>query len=51
MKPDEILKYCLENLEGSVLVESWGENGIFYNPGHVLKRGCVHIDGQGEGRG
>ena len=39
MKPDEILKYCLEELEGSVLVESWGEKGIFYNPGHVLKRG------------
>lgn len=39
MKPDEILKYCLENLEGSVLVESWGEKGIFYDPGHVLKRG------------
>ena len=39
MKSDEILKYCLENLEGSVLVESWGEKGIFYNPGHVLKRG------------
>ena len=39
MKPDEILKYCLENLEGSVLVESWGEKGIFYNPGNVLKRG------------
>lgn len=39
MKPDEILKYCLEELEGSFLVESWGEKGIFYNPGHVLKRG------------
>ena len=39
MKPDEILKYCLKNLEGSVLVESWGEKGIFYNPGRVLKRG------------
>lgn len=39
MKPDEILRYCLENLEGSTLVESWGEKGIFYNPGHVLKRG------------
>ena len=36
MKPDEILKYCLEELEGSVLVESWGEKGIFYNPGHVV---------------
>ena len=30
---------CLENLEGTVLVESWGEKGIFYNPDHVLKRG------------
>lgn len=34
-----MLKYCLENLEGSVLVESWGEKGIFYSPGRVLKRG------------
>lgn len=42
MKPDEILKYCLENLEGSALVESWGEKGIFYNPGHVLKRGGTY---------
>lgn len=24
MTPDEILKYCLENLEGTVLVNSWG---------------------------
>lgn len=31
MKPDEILQYCLETLDGSVLVESWGEKGIFYN--------------------
>ncbi len=39
MEAEGILKYCLENLEGSVLVESWGEKGIFYNPGRVLKRG------------
>lgn len=39
MKPEEILQYCLANLEGTVLVESWGEKGIFYNPGNVLKRG------------
>ena len=37
MTPDKILNYCLENLEGTVLVESWGEKGIFYNPDHVLK--------------
>ena len=39
MKPDEILAYCLKNLEGTTLVESWGEKGVFYNPNHILKRG------------
>ncbi len=39
MKSEEILKYCLENLEGTVLVNSWGEKGIFYNPDNKLKRG------------
>ncbi len=29
MKPDEILEYCLKNLEGSILVESWGEKRDF----------------------
>ena len=37
--PEEILQYCLARLEGTVLVNSWGERGIFYNPGGVLKRG------------
>ncbi len=39
MTPDHILDYCLEHFEGTVLMESWGEKGIFYNPDHVLKRG------------
>jgi len=39
MKPDDILEYCTSNLEGTVLVESWGEKGIFYNPYNTLKRG------------
>lgn len=39
MTPDEIIKYCLDNLEGTVLVKSWGERGIFYNPDKKLKRG------------
>ena len=39
MAPDKLLNYCLENLDGTVLSESWGEKGIFYNPDHVLKRG------------
>lgn len=39
MMPDEILRYCLDNLKGTVLVSSWGERGIFYNPEGKLKRG------------
>ena len=39
MRPDKILQYCLNNLEGTVLVNSWGEKGIFYNPNNTLKRG------------
>ena len=39
MKPSDILEYCLKNLEGTVLVESFGEKGIFYNPNNVMKRG------------
>lgn len=39
MRIDDILKYCLDNLEGTVLVESFGEKGIFYNPNNLLKRG------------
>lgn len=37
--PDEILKYCLESLNGTVLINSWGERGIFYDPDRKLKRG------------
>lgn len=39
MTPDEILEYCLNKLEGTVLISSWGERGIFYNPDNKLKRG------------
>lgn len=39
MPAQQILEYCLTTLNGTVLVESWGEKGIFYNPDHVLKRG------------
>lgn len=39
MMPDEILEYCLNKLEGTVLINSWGERGIFYNPDNKLKRG------------
>ncbi|MGC6174571.1 DUF6194 family protein [Lacrimispora sp. 38-1] len=39
MKPDDILEYCTSNLDGIVLIESWGEKGIYYNPCNTLKRG------------
>lgn len=39
MKPDEIFSYCFSTYPDIVLVDSWGERGIFYNPDKVLKRG------------
>lgn len=39
MKANDIIKYCLSHLKDVVLVESWGEKGIFYNPNNALKRG------------
>lgn len=39
MTTNEILQYCLNNLPDTVLVNSWGESGIFYNPNQSLKRG------------
>ncbi|MEH2953564.1 DUF6194 family protein [Candidatus Merdisoma sp. JLR.KK011] len=39
MTSNEILSYCLSHLKDVVFVESWGEKGIFYNPGGALKRG------------
>lgn len=39
MTANEFLEYCLDQLDGTILVNSWGERGIFYNPGNKLKRG------------
>ena len=39
MNANDILNYCVENLDGVVLDKNWGERGIFYNPGSVLKKG------------
>lgn len=38
MEVDNILKYCLDYLDETVLVESWGEWGIFYDSYNRLKR-------------
>lgn len=43
MKPEKILDHCLRELEGVVLVESWGERAIFYNPDGKLKRGVYVV--------
>lgn len=39
MTADKILEYCLKEYKGTVLISSWGERGIFYNPENKLKRG------------
>lgn len=39
MKLEDIITYCLDNLPDTILVSSWGESGIFYNPNNTLKRG------------
>lgn len=39
MRPNEIIEICHERMKGTVIVNAWGEKGIFYNPGEVLKRG------------
>lgn len=39
MEPHDILQYALTGLPDTVLVQSWGESAIFYNPGHARKRG------------
>lgn len=39
MKQEEIIKYCTSNFADVVVTNSWGEKGIFYNLGGILKRG------------
>ena len=53
MNAEEILQYCLDNLKGVVMVESWGERGIYYNPEGLLQRGVYILtikdkDGQND---
>lgn len=39
MNANGIITYCLEQFDGVVLRESWGERGLFYNPNEQLARG------------
>ena len=39
MTPAEIIYYCQQQLPGVINATNWGEEGIFYNPNHTLKKG------------
>lgn len=39
MAPEKILTDCLDQLAGTVLIDSYGERALYYNPGRKLKRG------------
>lgn len=39
MDQNEIIEYCLARFPDTVLINSWGERCIFYNPQNKLKRG------------
>ncbi len=40
MASDKLLNYCLENLEGTVVVESWGKKGFSIT--HTMYcNGCI----------
>ena len=48
---DKILRYCLAHLDGTVLVNSWGERCVFYNPDGKLKRAQAAVLGLLRGGG
>lgn len=39
LNENEIIEYCLAKFPDTVLINSWGERSIFYNPQNKLKRG------------
>lgn len=39
MAPEKILTDCLDRLASTVLIDSYGERALYYNPGRKLKRG------------
>lgn len=39
MAPEKILTDCLDRLAGTVLIDSYGERALYYNPDRKLKRG------------
>lgn len=43
MNPDEILQALVDEYDGVVLTEAWGERGVFYNPRETLARGTYFV--------
>ena len=37
--PEQIIEDANQRFSGTVIHNAWGEHGLFYNPGQVLKRG------------
>ena len=37
--PEQIIEEANQRFSGTVIHNAWGEHGLFYNPGQVLKRG------------
>ncbi len=39
MKQEDVLKICQKKFPGTIIVDAWGERGIFYNPDGKMSRG------------
>jgi len=43
MDADELIEMLLDDYDGVVQTESWGERGLFYNPKDTLSRGVYFV--------
>ena len=39
LNPEKVIEVCHKKFHGTVIVDAWGETGIFYNPDKKLSRG------------
>lgn len=39
LNPEKVIEICHKKFHGTVILEAWGETGIFYNPDKKLSRG------------
>ena len=38
LNPEKVIEVCHKKFHGTVIVDAWGETGIFYNPDKKLSR-------------